>query len=214
MVIYVGLPMYGGAHGLFVRCLLSLQVSLIEKGHDVIFDIVMNGSILPKVRNGIVKRFIDSQADVLLFIDSDMVFEIPTIEKLINAPFDVSAVNYRKKNNNIEYTAIPVLRDGVPTGIKDKDTWVRVESAGTGIMAIKRQIIDSMIDRYPELVYEQNVPCLFDFTLKDGKYYGEDYTFCQRASESGGKIYILADCFIGHIGDTVYGGNYHEYLRS
>src|SRR6185369_7694376 len=146
MIVYVGIPMYGGAHGLVVRSLLSMQSYLISRGHEVVFDIVVGGSILPKVRNGIVKRFIDGGADVLLFIDSDMVFDPESIEKLINAPFDVSVCNYRKKNNEVTWLAEPVKDlDGCCLG-KEMDgiSWLKTTRAGTGVMAIKRQTIDVM----------------------------------------------------------------------
>lgn len=205
MNVYVGIPMYGGAHGLFVRSLLSLQSYLTIKGHNIVFDIVADGSILTKVRNGIVKRFIDNGSDVLLFLDSDMCFEPQTIEKLINAPFDISVANYRAKNNVIKYMAE-----------SSSDEWAKTSRAGTGVMAIKRHTIDVMVNKYSKLVYSDNgilTPCLFDFILKDGQYHGEDYTFCERAESASMKIYVLTDCFIGHIGTTVYGGNYKEYLR-
>lgn len=214
MNVYVGLPMYGGAHGLAVRSLLSLQSYLLSKGHTVTFDIVTGGSILPKVRNGIVKRFIDSNADVLLFLDSDMCFESETIEKLINAPFDVSVANYRYRHNTVKYMAQATT---TATGaLINGDVWYKADLAGTGIMSIKRQAIDGMIAKYPELTYKdsnEQIPCLFDFELKDGEYYGEDYTFCNRLTSTGGQIFILADCYIGHIGDAVYGGNYKEFIR-
>jgi len=73
-----------------------------------------------------------------------------------------------------------------------------------------------MTDNYPDLWYMdggEKIPCLFDFNLDDGHYYGEDYTFCKRLDDTGGTICMLPDAFIGHVGETVYGGNYHDYLR-
>jgi len=217
MNVYVGIPMYGGAHGLTVRSLLSLQAHLLLKGHEVIFDIVTGGSILPKVRNGIVKRFIDSSADVLVFIDADMVYEPTTIEKLIDAPFDVSVVNYRARSTKETWLSYPITKEGQPVGTTHEgDIWLQTARAGTGIMAIKRRVISSMVEKYPSLVYQdkgETIPCLFDFELSEGQYFGEDYTFCKRLDKIGGQIFILADAYIGHVGDIVYGGNYHEYLK-
>jgi len=216
MNIYLGIPMYGGAHGLTVSCLLASQKHLMELGHTVIVDIVAGGSILPKVRNGIVKRFIDSAADVLVFIDSDMVWEPETLLKLVNAPFDVSVANYRKRSNEVTWLAEPVYEDGEPLGkVHNGDIWLQTRRAGTGMMAIRRLTIKEMVGLLPDLVYEENgecIPCLFDFELKDGQYHGEDYTFCRRLESIGGQIFILADAYIGHVGHTVYGGNYHEFL--
>lgn len=206
MIVYLGIPMYGGAHGLTVSSLLSLQKHLLAKGHEVTSDIVANGSILTKVRNGIVKRFIDSGADVLLFIDSDMVFDAIDIEKLINAPFDVSIINYRAKHSAVKWLAVEngEIEDGWQTAIR----------AGTGIMAIKRQTIEKMIPLYPSY-YDQGIltPCLFDFECIDNQYYGEDYTFCKRVIETGGQIKMLVNAYTGHVGTSVYGGNYKDFIR-
>jgi hypothetical protein len=203
--IYIGIPMYGGAHGLAVRSLLSLQEELLLKGHEAEFDIVIGGSILPKVRNGIVKRFIDSRAEVLLMLDADMMYDTDTIMQLINAPFDASIVNYKAKNNFGRWHC-------TATG---SGKWMKVQQGPAGIMAIKRQTITGMINHFPDLVYMDNgaeTPCLFDFQLDNGHYYGEDYTFCKRMAQAGKELYLLADAFVGHIGETVYAGNYRNHL--
>lgn len=207
--------MYGGAHGLAVRSLLSLQSHLMEKGHTVLFDIVANGSILTKVRNGIVKRFIDSNAEVLVFIDSDMVYEPQALEKLINAPFDVSVISYRAKSTNVRYLAETELEEGEVIGTYyDGETWLQTTRAGTGLMAIKRRTIEALMLPHLEYVDKgETYHAIFDFCLKDGQYMGEDYTFCQRVVSAGGQIFILANAEVGHIGDAVYFGNYHDHLR-
>ena len=216
MIIYLGIPMYGGAHGITVSCLLASQKHLVERGDDVITDIVAGGSILPKVRNGIVKRFIDSGADVLVFVDSDMAWDVATLAKLVDAPFDVSVANYRKRNSEVTWLAEPVREDGQVVGSTvGGDVWLQTRRAGTGLMVIRRRTIMEMVSRYPELTYTENgeqIPCLFDFGLRNGQYHGEDYTFCQRLEAIGGQIFMLADAYVGHIGHTVYGGNYHEFL--
>lgn len=205
--------MYGGAHGLTVSSLLASQKWLLEEGYEVITDIVAGGSILTKVRNGIVKRFIDSKAEVLVFLDSDMVWEPETLQKLVDAPFDVSVANYRKRSNEVVYLATAhTTGEGHIGASHNGDTWLQTFRAGTGMMAIKRRVFGSL----PQpLVYEDNgeqITCYFDFELRDGHYYGEDYTFCRKVTEAGGQIFILADAFVGHVGTTVYGGNYHEFL--
>lgn len=213
MRIYLGIPMYGGAHGLTVSCLLASQKHLLERGHEVVTDIVAGGSILPKVRNGIVKRFLDSNADVLVFIDSDMVWEPPTLQKLVEAPFDVSVANYRKRSNEVAWLADSMMVGAMHGGSE----WHQTRRAGTGLMAIRRRTLAEMVERYPHLTYEdhgEQIPCLFDFQLDGGQYHGEDYTFCRRLESIGGQIFILADAYVGHVGTTVYAGNYHEFLTS
>jgi hypothetical protein len=205
MKVYVGLPMYGGAHGLAVRSLLSLQSYMLQKGHTVEFDIVANGSILPKVRNGIVERFMLSDCDILLFIDSDMVYNAPDVEKLVTSPFDVSVINYRKKTVNHEWNATPITEGGVPIGTYfNGDNWLQTRRAGTGLMAITKTAMRNVKAQhdYP-----------FDFKVVDGDYVGEDYVFCDRLDDLGGQIFILTDAYAAHLGDTVYDGNYNDYLK-
>lgn len=198
-----------------VRSLLALQEALLEADYTVIVDIVANGSILTKVRNGIVKRFIDSPADVLVFIDSDMVYQPETVIKLINAPFDVSVANYRGKSTNVRYMAEPIREDGECVGTSYiGDTWLQTKRAGTGLMAIKRRTIEHLVCEELSYIDQGEVYfALFDFCLLDRQYHGEDYTFCRRVDEAGGQIFMLADAEVGHIGDTVYIGNYHDHLR-
>ena len=198
MRIVIGIPMYGGAHGLAVRSLLSLQNRLIEN-HIVEFDIVVNGANLPKVRNGIVERFLDGESDVLVFIDSDMVFSAEDIEKIATAPFDVSVINYRKKCQETQWNAT-----GSMGLVHNGDNWLKTELAGTGLMAMSREALKTVKAAHP-------FP--FEFTVADGLEVGEDYTFCKRLTALGGQIFILADAYAAHIGDTYYGGNYHDYLK-
>ena len=55
-------------------------------------------------------------------------------------------------------------------------------------------------------------PKTFDFAIQDGRYIGEDYLFCQRFRNMGGEIWCLADATTGHVGETVYKGNYCEFM--
>lgn len=197
--------MYGGAHGLAVRSLLSLQKYLLERDYDVEFDIVANGSRLPNVRNGMVNRFLASGADKFLFIDSDMVYSPEDIEKLINSPFDVSVINYRKKTVDVVWNAEPSIKDGsYSIKVYGDDVWLETKQAGTGLMCCSKDALLMVKGKYPHPFY---------FEVIDGEDVGEDYVFCKRLTELGGKIFILPDAYAAHLGDTVYGGNYEEYIK-
>ena len=77
--------------------------------------------------------------------------------------------------------------------------------APTGCMLIKREVIEKMIKEYPHLEIFQptningkeekkdNMYNLFD-TLHDPvtkRYFGEDFGFCQRWTDMGGKVYAI-----------------------
>ena len=188
-----------------VRSLLTLQAHLIDKGHEVTFDIVANGSRLPNVRNGIVNRFIESSAEKLLFIDADMVYEPGDIEKLLESPHGVAVINYRKKTAEVIWNAETAMEDGQPIGVKIEETyWLKTYRAGTGLMCISRDAMLAVKRHYKHPFY---------YEVINGDDVGEDYVFCKRLGDVNCDIFILADAYAAHIGDTYYAGNYHEYLK-
>ena len=89
---------------------------------------------------------------------------------------------------------------------------IEVTHAPTGCMLIKREVLEKMIKHYPELEIFQptfingkeekkhNMWNLFD-TIHDPKtkrYFGEDFGFCQRWGDMGGKVYVYVMDSITH----------------
>ena len=103
---------------------------------------------------------------------------------------------------------------------------MEVTHAPTGCMLIKRNVIDKLIAKHPELqIYQptvingketkkENFYNLFD-TLHDPetkRYFGEDFGFCQRWTDIGGKVYVYVMDHISHIGDHEYCGRFYDML--
>ena len=103
---------------------------------------------------------------------------------------------------------------------------VEVTHAPTGCMLIKREVIEKMIKAHPELeIYQPTFingketkkpnmynlfECLHDPKTK--RYYGEDFGFCQRWLEMGGKTYLYVLDYITHVGDHQYCGRFWDEL--
>ena len=83
-----------------------------------------------------------------------------------------------------------------------------------------------MIEKYPDLEINQptilngeetknkNLYNFFD-TLHDPvtkKYYGEDFGFCQKWRDMGGKCYCYINRFITHVGEYQYSGRFKDEL--
>jgi hypothetical protein len=198
--LYIGVPFYGGADAEFVSSLIKLRLALHIADYDVECNMHTGCSILPKARNEIVMQFMSSGFDKLLFLDNDIVFNAVDVFKLINSTHDICALNYRKKNDKIEYT-------GTLTG-NEKEGWLQAVSVGAGCMLISRKAIETMQQDNPDTRYVTDngeiAFSLFDFLNYDGKYWGEDTTFCRRAIESGFDISVLKDAKTGHIGRKLY----------
>jgi len=103
---------------------------------------------------------------------------------------------------------------------------IEVTHAPTGCMLIKRHVIEDMINNYPELeIYQptyingkeekkDNFYNLFDtwHDLKTKRYFGEDFGFCQKWRDMGGKVHIYVMDTITHVGEFLYRGRFFDDL--
>ena len=93
-------------------------------------------------------------------------------------------------------------------------------------MLIKRHVIEDMIKNYPELeIYQptyingkeekkDNFYNLFDtwHDLKTKRYFGEDFGFCQKWTDMGGKVHVYVMDTITHVGEFLYRGRFFDDL--
>lgn len=112
----------------------------------------------------------------------------------------------------------------------DIDGFLEVAEAPTGFMAIKRQVFLTMIEKYPELKYmPEGVPeavenksqihlhwlffdCLVDPVTR--RYLSEDFAFCRRWRDIGGKVWADLHSELQHLGQHVFKGNLTASLRA
>jgi hypothetical protein len=61
----------------------------------------------------------------------------------------------------------------------------------------------------------KNIYNFFDtfHDLKTKKYYGEDFGFCQKWTDIGGKCYCYIGRFITHVGEYQYSGRFRDELK-
>ena len=102
---------------------------------------------------------------------------------------------------------------------EERDGFVTAAYAGTGFKLIKRGVFEKMIAAFPETKYSvaQTFPrttansgnqyALFDCFIDKmtGVYLSEDFAFCQRWRQIGGKIWLDTKSPLTHIGVYKYG---------
>lgn len=202
MKVYIGIPSRGGVCGEFVSSLLKTHLAFHLAGFTVEVDMHMNSGTA-RARNEITARFMASGFDRLLFLDTDMVWNIQDIFKLINSQHNVCAIDYRKKTDETVYT-------GSLTG-RTKGGWAEAYFVGAGLLCISRNAIDKMIEKFPDTKYTsdtgQTVFALFADMIIDGRFCSEDTTFCKRWIECGGDVSVLIDAETSHIGNKSFNGN-------
>ena len=126
----------------------------------------------------------------------------------------MSMNNYPLKLENIEDITV---EDGV----------MEVTHSPTGCMLIKKSVIEKMVKQYPHMKIKQhtvingksvetpNVYNFFDthFDPETHTYHGEDFAFCMRWRDLGGKCHAYIKDYISHVGEHQYTGRFADELK-
>jgi hypothetical protein len=205
--LMIGVPAYDSK--IDINSALNLiQVAGMAGQHGITMQVahISGCSILPKARNTLIARFIESKCTDFLFLDTDVTFKPEYIFRLmgIATTKDIVGGVYPKKNKDNEL-AVDLLYSS-PTAspiIEPEYGLYEAQHLPTGFMLIRRHVIEKMMEAYPELMYaetSEQLVCyaLFDFQLKNQSYYGEDYIFCQRARALGIQIFVDPLLELGH----------------
>lgn len=204
--LMIGIPAYDAK--IDINSMMNLiQAIPLASAYGVELQIahISGCSILPRARNTLIARFMQSDCTDFLFLDTDVLFKPEDIFRLMAIATDYPIVGgvYPKKNQETELAADLLYTN---TGSPITEPLYNIYEAlhiPTGFMMIRRHAIEQMMNAYPDLMYaekQEQLTCyaLFDFQLKNGQYYGEDYIFCERARALGMQIYIDPLLSLGH----------------
>lgn len=103
--------------------------------------------------------------------------------------------------------------------IEVQNNLAEVRHIATGFMLIKREVIECMQKAFPSSKYTDDAGylteegkkyayALFDCAVEDGLYISEDWMFCQRWVNMGGKIFANVTINLSHIGIQPFQGNF------
>jgi hypothetical protein len=134
----------------------------------------------------------------------------------------VTDVEDMSKDGNM----FPVKIGDIEKDIEVREGVMEVAHAPTGCMLIKTEVFQKMIKEYPDLKINQKTILngkevdhehMYNFfdTLHDKeskKWYGEDFAFCKRWTDIGGKCHIYIMDYITHIGEYPYIGRFYDEL--
>jgi hypothetical protein len=218
-----------------MKACLDLQKECILNKIKITFQL-MKSSLVTQGRNLCASAFMNSDAEYMLFIDSDVEFTTRSVMRLMKSPHDVSLIPYpikqktdakfRKDFETRPDDDINTMGHLFPIEIPDTkdirpvDGYIEVIKGPTGMMMIKKSVFEKLKEHYKELVIKQktlmngelidrpNYYNFFDTYWSPSKktYMGEDFYFCQLWRAIGGKIFALCDEEISHIGEYKYTG--------
>ena len=178
--LFIATPMYGGAcAGMFARSIADLSAMCAQHGIPLQMYFLFNESLITRARNYCVDEFMRSEAEHLMFIDSDIGFNPNDViammalqaqeeEKynIIGGPYPKKCISWEK------------IKMAVDKGIADEDPNVlekfvgdyvfnpksgqqsiqigepcEVLEIGTGFMMVAKSAMQKFIDSYPQYMY-------------------------------------------------------------
>jgi hypothetical protein len=226
------LTLQGTGHSLgLVIDFLLLKSSLVTQGRNLCVSNFLNKKEYTHM------LFIDSD----ISFDPSSVFKLLRCNKdVISIPYPMKTINWNKVHGRIQdqkdININNLSKSGFMFPIKVEDQQsitvsrgiMEVTHAPTGFMLIKKEAILKMVEKYPHLKIKQptiingetkdteNLWNFFDtwFEQETNKYYGEDFAFCQKWRDIGGKCYCYVDDFITHVGEYSFEGKFIDELMN
>ena len=183
--IIIGMPTYGKmtSHTTFSLVNTIMNCKLVQE-----FMIYESCDIVTS-RTWLVNEAVKRGATHLLFVDSDMVFQPGSLEKLLASKKEVIGVKYHQRGFPLAWT------HGELKDVAESETEIyKVRYAGTGFLLIDLSIIPKLEGAW------------FSFGRdSQGKMIvGEDVWFCDKAREAGIDTWIDPTVKVGHRGEYTY----------
>jgi hypothetical protein len=235
--LVIATPSFGGQISiLYAASLLKLQSS--PRGYrGVNLKILFKDgdALITRARASLIAQFLDDpDATHLLFLDADIGFEPEQALRLIQCGAEMCAAVYPIKRIDWDRVKSAIDTDRPdpaaasmkyvfevddPSAVMQAGGFVKVRYAGTGFLMIRRDALERMCARYPELQFKRDHSsdaaiasdrrfALFECMIaEDGTYLSEDFAFCKRWTDMGGEIWVDSGSNLSHVGPMVFSGD-------
>lgn len=185
--LFIATPAYGCKLTIqYLQCMLQTQLALSGVGYGLQVELIGNESLITRARNMLTKRFLQSDATHLLFIDADISWDPQAIVRLVERDEGVVSTCYPKKFINWdkikERLALegdkepsePLQQVGLDFNLNVTEQQVQVTNgfakvldAATGFMLVKREVLESMYKHYEKELLVVNDLLGAQQTVKD-----------------------------------------------
>lgn len=221
MKVVIGTPsLTGQVQVEYVESLVE-TIRLGNKSGLEIFPILLSyESILPQARNEIFKVAYGADADVLVFIDSDMQWTPSAFLKVVQAEQDVIGLPYPLKsdqpgfNSNLIWDKLELSGD-----------LLKVKATGTGFLKLSRLVLTQLWNNSQPLLFRGKViKNVFEYATPQpnpsGNYpedvltfMGEDIHLCAKLTALGFDIWVDTSSTCGHVGTKTWYYNFLDFVK-
>lgn len=244
--LMVATPLYGGAEVDYLRGVIGLTGLAEKRGVAVNFAFLSNNASVNRARNMLTGAFLQSDATHLLFLDADIGFLPEQVLDLVaraQADARLAVIGAPCPKRKVNWTLVAAaaakgLAQGNPAGLErysglfaldvldpaagaQLDQPLELKRIGAGLMLIRRDVIETLCERHPELRYPVDpqdrgenrlgdyLYALFQpmFDAESGYLLSDDYAFCHRARDAGFRIFAAPWMRTSHTGPARFAGS-------
>ena len=217
--VHMCMPCYGGqlTESTFMSYIkwsnMARQLNL-----DWTVETMTNESLISRARNTLTAKFLHTKESThLMFIDADIGWEPWHLLVMLDAQKDVIGGLYPMKSLPVKWCV-----NGIPGLEEDPNSpLVEVSKTGTGFMLIKRDVFEKL-NAHPAVrtfandiglprELDQYMKTYFDTAVREGRYYSEDWTFCENWRDIGGQVWVDKRVLLRHTGTYVFDGAAQEH---
>ena len=217
--VHICMPCYGGM--LTEQTFMSFVKwgnACRQLGLDWTVETMTNESLISRARNTLTAKFLHTKESThLMFIDADIGWEPWHLLVMLDRQKDVIGGLYPMKSLPVKWCV-----NGIPGQEEGTDNLVEVTKTGTGFMLIRREVFEKL-DGHPAVKPFTNdiglpreldpyMKTYFDTAVREGRYYSEDWTFCENWRDIGGQVFVDKRVLLRHVGTYVFDAQAQDKL--
>lgn len=216
MKILVAIPVYDGKLPCqTVNCLMNEQYVANKLGDELLVEFLPNCSHPSMGRNQLAKSFLESDCDKMIYLDSDLTFEVGALVKLAKMPVDYVGGCYRFKMDEEKYPIAWLPKDELWA---DRYGLIEVAVLPAGFMCLSRNVFERLERAHPERKFTHfghTLHCYFQTPFAGGLHSEESF-FASEWRACGGKLYLMPELEITHwdFAPVPYKGQIGEWLKN
>jgi hypothetical protein len=208
--VHIMMPCYGGqlTESTFLSVVKWSNVCR-QLNLDWTIETMTNESLISRARNTLTAKFLANEKTThLMFVDADIGWEPHHLLLLLSHDVDVIGGLYPMKSLPVKWCI-----NGFD-GAEVKDHLHEVSKTGTGFLLIKRSVFEQL-NAHPAVKPFRNdlglpkeldpfMRTYFDTAVREGRYYSEDWTFCENWRDLGGKVWVDTRVLLRHTGTYTF----------
>lgn len=224
--VCIALPSYTGqVWASTMQSIVSDVMLLASKGIRCTMNVKTGNADIADCRAMLVAEFLAGEEFThLLFVDWDVTWPQGGLPRLLSHNVDMVCGLYPKRSDPVTFDFRSEFERGADMQFQLTDKGLmEVWGVPAGFLLVKREALEKMAEAYEALSFKvehKHIAVtkawdLFEtYRLEDGAKIGEDYAFCQRWRDIGGKVYIDPGIPMGHIGYKVFQGSLGHTLEA